>query len=207
MSILAFLSFLSYFLSYSPTGVLHSFEFNLKSDCKRSTDAVHVDQPIKHRAGWAGFKGIPRGQSENTSSTDVQQYVNRGYAGEWGLVQFSHVQLFATPWIAACQASLSITNSRSSSKLMYIELVMPSSHLILCCPLLLLPPVPPSIRVFSNESTLRMRWPKYWSFSFSISPSKEHPGGFIFLSVSSNFLTMNISDIWVLKVVRVCVWK
>ena len=91
MSILAFLSFLSYFLSYSPTGVLHSFEFNLKSDCKRSTDAVHVDQPIKHRAGWAGFKGIPRGQSENTSSTDVQQYVNRGYAGEWSLVQFSSV--------------------------------------------------------------------------------------------------------------------
>ena len=75
-----------------------------------------------------------------------------------------------------CQASLSITNSRSSSKLMSIELVMPSSHLILCCPLLLLPPVLPSIRVFSNESALRMRWPKYWSFSFNISPSNEHPG-------------------------------
>ena len=88
----------------------------------------------------------------------------------------SRVQLFATPWIAACQASLSITNSRSSLKLMFIESVMLSSHLILCCPLLLLPPIPPSIRVFSNESTLRMRWPKYWSFSFSIIPSKEHPG-------------------------------
>ena len=86
------------------------------------------------------------------------------------------VRLFATPWIAARQASLSITNSRSSPKLMSIELVMPSSHLILCHPLLLLPPIPPSIRVFSNESTLLMRWPKYWSFSFSISPSKEHPG-------------------------------
>ena len=88
----------------------------------------------------------------------------------------SRVQLFATPWIAARQASLSITNSRSSLKLMSIELVMPSSHLILCHPLLLLPPIPPSIRVFSNESALRMRWPKYWSFSLSIIPSKEHPG-------------------------------
>ena len=78
--------------------------------------------------------------------------------------------------IPACQASLSITNSRRLLKLMSIESVMPSSHLILCCPLILLPPIPPSIRVFSNESALRMRWPKYWSFSFSISPSSEHPG-------------------------------
>ena len=82
----------------------------------------------------------------------------------------------ATPWITAHQASLSITNSRSLFKLMSIKLVMPSIHLILCRPLLLLPPIPPSIRVFSNESTLRMRCPKYWSFSFSISPSNEHPG-------------------------------
>ena len=88
----------------------------------------------------------------------------------------SRVRLFATPWIAARQVSLSITNSQSLLKLMSIELVMPSSHLILCHPLLLLPPIPPSIRVFSSGSTLRMRWPKYWSFSFSISPSKEHPG-------------------------------
>jgi len=88
----------------------------------------------------------------------------------------SHVQLFATLWIAACQASLFITNSRSLPKLMSIKSVMPSSHLILCRSLLLLPPIPLSIRVFSNESTLRMRWPKYWSFSFSISPSKELPG-------------------------------
>ena len=87
----------------------------------------------------------------------------------------SRVQLFATPWIAARQASLSIINSRSSLKLLPIESVMPSSYLILCYPLLLLPPITPSIRVFSNESTFRMRWPKYWSFSFSISPSKEHP--------------------------------
>ena len=80
------------------------------------------------------------------------------------------------PWIAVHQASLSITNSLSSPKLMSIESVMPSSHLILCRPLLLLPPIPPSIRVFSNEPTLCMRWPKYWSFSFGISPSKKHPG-------------------------------
>ena len=88
----------------------------------------------------------------------------------------SRVRLFATPWIAARQASLSITNSRSSLRLTSIESVMPSSHLILCRPLLLLPPIPPSIRVFSNESTLCMRWPKYWSFSFSIIPSQEIPG-------------------------------
>ena len=87
----------------------------------------------------------------------------------------SRVRLFVTPWITARQASLSITNSRNSLRLMSIESVMPSSHLILCRPLLLLPLIPPSIRVFSNESALRMRWPKYWSFSFSIIPSKEIP--------------------------------
>ena len=81
-----------------------------------------------------------------------------------------------TPSIAARQASLSITNSQSLPKLTLIESVMPSSHLILCRPLLLLPPIPPSVRVFSSESTLHMRWPKYWSFSFSISSSKEYPG-------------------------------
>ena len=94
-------------------------------------------------------------------------------------VQFSSVQSlsrvwpFATSWIAARQGSLFITISRSWLRLMSIESVMPSSHLILCCPLLLLPPIPPSIRVFSSESTLRMRWPKHWSFSFNIIPSKE----------------------------------
>jgi len=97
--------------------------------------------------------------------------------GQFSSVQsLSHVWLFVTLWIAVRQASLSITNSQSSLKLTSIESVMPSSHLILCRPLLLLPPIPPSIRVFSNESTLCMRWPKYWSFSFSIIPSKEHPG-------------------------------
>ena len=88
----------------------------------------------------------------------------------------SRIRLFATPWIAAHQVSLSITNSRSSPKLRSIESVMPSSHLILCRPLLLLTPIPPSITVFSNKSTLHMRWPKYWSFRLSISPSNEHLG-------------------------------
>ena len=88
----------------------------------------------------------------------------------------SRVRLFATPWIAACQASLSVTISRSSLKLTSIESVMPFTYLILCRPLFLLPPISPIIRVFSNESTPHMRWPKYWSFSFSIIPSKEHPG-------------------------------
>ena len=98
------------------------------------------------------------------------------------LLQFSSVQwlsparLFVTPWTAARQASLSITNSRSLPKLMSIESVMPSNHLILCHPLLLLPSIFPSIRVFSNESAFRIKWPKYWSFSFSISPSNEHSG-------------------------------
>ncbi|CAM9440310.1 unnamed protein product [Rangifer tarandus platyrhynchus] len=88
----------------------------------------------------------------------------------------SHVRLFATPWTTAHQASQSITNSRSLLQLMPIESVMPSNHLILCHPLLLLPSIFPSITVFSNESALRIRWPKYWSFSFSISSSNEHPG-------------------------------
>ena len=99
------------------------------------------------------------------------------YSVQFRSVQsLSSVRLFTTPWIAASQASLSITNSRSLPKLMSIKSVMTSSYLVLCCPLLLLPPIPPSIRVFSNESALCMRWPKYWSFSFSISLSNEHPG-------------------------------
>ena len=88
----------------------------------------------------------------------------------------SHVRLFSTPWTAACQTSLSITNSWSLLKLMFIESVMPSNHFILCCPLLLPPSIFPSVRVFSNESVLHIRWPKYWSFSFSIGPSNEYSG-------------------------------
>ena len=100
--------------------------------------------------------------------------------GIWGCVCFgsvqslSHIQLFATPWTAACQASLSIANSQSLLKLMSIESVMPSNHLILCCPLLLLPLIFPSLWVFSNESVIRIKWPEYWSFSFSISPYNEY---------------------------------
>ena len=99
------------------------------------------------------------------------------YCHQFSSVQLlSRIQLFVTPLIAACQASLSITNSWTLPKLMSIESVMPSNHLIFCCPLLLLPSVFPSIRVFSNESVLCIRWPEYWSFSLSISPSNEHPG-------------------------------
>ena len=113
-------------------------------------------------------------------------------------VQFSRSVMSdsATPWTAACQASLSITNSQSLLKLMSIESVMPSSHLILCRPLLLLSPTPPSIRVFSNESTLHMRWPKYWSFSFSIIPSKEIPG---LISLQSKGLSRVFSNTTVQK--------
>ena len=112
-------------------------------------------------------------------TTKVTHLPTRWVSFQFGSVQFSSVQslsrvrVFATLWITACQASLSITNSRSLFKLMSIKSAMPSNHLILCCPLLLLPPISPSIRVYSNESTLPMRWPKYWSFSFSIIPSKD----------------------------------
>ena len=123
------------------------------------------------------------GRKGNQSREPCSITVGRFDSADWKSVllfssvqSLSRVRLFATPWIAAHQASLSITNSQSSPKLMCIESVMPSSHLILCCPLLLLPPISPSIRVFSNESTLRMRWPKYWSFSLSISLFNKHPG-------------------------------
>ena len=110
--------------------------------------------------------------------TSVFCYDSEGLevCNECSVQSLSRVQLSATPWTAAHQASLSITNSWSSLKLMSIESVMPSSHLILCCPLLLLPSIFPSIRVFSSESVLHIRWPKYWSFSFTISPSKEYSG-------------------------------
>ena len=107
----------------------------------------------------------------------------------------SHARLFATPWTAARQASLSITNSQSLPTLISIESVMPSNHLVLCHPLLLLPSIFPSIRVFSNESALRIRWPKYWSFSFSISPSNEHPG---LISFRMDWLDL-IAVQWTLK--------
>ena len=105
--------------------------------------------------------------------------------GSSSVQSLSRVQLFATPWTAARQASLSTSNSQSLLKLMSIESGMPSNHFILCCPLLLLPSIFPSIRVFSNESTLHMGWPKYWSFSFIISPSNEHPGLISFIRMCS----------------------
>ena len=126
--------------------------------------------------------GLVASQHVGSSQAEIQ-LVSRALAGRffnhWNTrsdQSLSCVRLFATPWIAAHQASLSITNSQSSLRLTSIKSVMPSIHLILCRPLLLLPPIPASIRVFSNESTLCMRWPKYWSFSFSIIPSKEIPG-------------------------------
>ena len=107
-----------------------------------------------------------------TKEAQLNTYINIFFSS----VQFSCVRIFATKWTIACQASLSIANTGSSPKLMSIESLMPSSHLSLYRLLLLLPPIPPSIRAFSNESTLLMRWPKYWSFSFNIRPSNEHPG-------------------------------
>ena len=115
--------------------------------------------------------------SEFAAKKGLLQDHARGWVTQLSSVQsLSRIQLFATPWTAAGQASLSITFSMSLLKLMFIESVMPPSHLILCCPLLLLPPIPPSIRVFSNESALRIRWPERWSFSFNISPSNEDSG-------------------------------
>ena len=111
-----------------------------------------------------------------TSWMSLCHLLDRHFTCISSVQSLSCVRLFVTPWIAAHQASLFITNSQSSLKLMSIESVMPSSYLILCRPLLLLPPIPPSIRVFSSESARCMRWRKYWSFSFNISPSDEHPG-------------------------------
>ena len=138
--------------------------------------SLHQEDPLEEKIAThssAGDTGLIPDQRTEIPPAMGQLRLSAQFSSVQSL---SRIRLFATPWIAARQASLSITNSRSSLKLTSIESVMPSSHLILCRPLPLLPPIPPSIRVFSNESTLRMRWPKYWSFSFSIIPSKEHPG-------------------------------
>ena len=122
------------------------------------------------------LQGIFPTQGSNSDLLDYRQILyHLSHQGSPSVQSLCRVRLFATPWITARQASLSITNSRGSLRFRSIESVMPSSHLILCCPFVL-PPIPPSIRVFSNESTLCMRWPKYWSFSFSIIRSKEIPG-------------------------------
>ena len=139
-------------------------------------DGVRVEASIRTQSGpqaplWTGVLStraltLPHA---HTSSGGLLKMLS-------SVQSLSRVRLFVTPWTTAWQASLSINNSQSPPKPMSIELVMPSNHLILCRPFLLVPPIPPSIMVFSNESTLRIRWPKYWSFSFSISPSNEHPG-------------------------------
>ena len=124
---------------------------------------------------WTVAHQAPLSWEEVSSILLLHYFISNSCIQFSSVQSLSRVQLFATPWIAACQASLSITNSQSSLKLTSIESVMPSSHLILCRPLLLLPSIPPSITVFPNESALRMRWPKYWSFSFSIIPSTVIP--------------------------------
>ena len=151
----------------------------------RSNHSAPKETNLRNKVGQNICKNIILKTQYSTgvlSKELIYEWVCVCVGGKGGLsVQFSsvqllsHVRLFATPWITACQASQSITSSHLL-KLMPIKSVMPSSHLILCHPLLLLPPIPPSIRVFSNVSTVRVRWPKYWSFSFSISPSNEHPG-------------------------------
>ena len=147
--------------------------FSLQNTVERWKNNKTTDQERKKIKKWA--KDV-----KNIFTEDIQmtsRWKDIQYHQTFSSVQsLSHVQLFATPWTAACQASLSITNSRSLPKLMSTELVMPSNHLILCLPLLLLPSIFPSIRGFSSESVLRIRWPKYWSFSFNIRPSNEHPG-------------------------------
>ena len=144
-----------------------------------------LSKPLLRTGKWFYFKILqiylnylsfslcrPTPNKGSTTEERIQGSLSR-FSSVSSVQLLSCVQLFATPWIAACQASLSITNSQSSPKPTSIESVMPSSHLILCRPLFLLAPAPPSIRVFSNESTLHIRWPKYWSFSFSIIPSKN----------------------------------
>ena len=146
-----------------------------EGECEPNSGTESVRRPGETGSEW--WQDIWQGVELEGRAGQIETGFDICTLGSVTSVQWlSCVQLFMTPWIAARQASLSITNSRSSLKLMSIELVMPFSHLIFCRPLLLLPLIPPSIRVFSNESTLCMRWPKYWSFSFSISPSKEHPG-------------------------------
>ena len=132
------------------------------------TDTAHFIEPF--------FRWMNVGLSLSIMNNDVLIFMSM-LSFKFSSVQLlSCIQLLATSWITACQASLSITNTWSSLRLTSIESVMPSSHFIFCCPLLLLLPIPPRFRVFSKESTLLMRWPKYWSFSFSIIPSKEIPG-------------------------------
>ena len=159
-------------LIFTPTNG-HKLKKKKKCLLTFSGYCFHLSPTQNPRTSQIYLHHLSQSHAENQRTFLLEKYLST----ETGSVQLlSCVRVFVTPWIAACQASLSITNSRSSPRLTSVESVMPSSHVILCRPLLLLPPIPPSIRVLSNESTLRVRWPKYWSFSFSISPSKEHPG-------------------------------
>ena len=137
-----------------------------------STQAFFMKITSSSEMGWRKGAGLDGPHLRTVQEWRVPGCVKDGLFSS--AQSLSHVRLFATPWTAARQASLSITNSQSSPKPMSIESVMPSNHLILCHALLLLPSIPPSVRVLSNESTLCVRWPKYWSFSFNISPSNEH---------------------------------
>ena len=165
-----------YVLDFWPWGLWNGSSPTRDSTCTPSIGRQSLNHRIIRESPNLIFKIMRKlleANLKNNQRMDLCLDVN---ISQFSSVQsLSRVRLFATPWIAARQASLSITKSQSLLKLMFIESVMPSSRLILCRPLLLLPPIPPSIRVFSKESTLHMRWPKYWSFSFSISPSNEHP--------------------------------
>ena len=155
---------------------------------ERNPEITDISLPLFHCVWWGSDGAISALQLSHEAWTNMapEGQVGLGRESTQTKIQFvpwfssvqllSCVWLFVTPWTTACQASLSITNSWSLPKLMSIESVMPSNHLILCHPLLLLTSIFPSIRVFSNESALCMRWPKYWSFSFNISPSNEHSG-------------------------------
>ena len=151
-------------------------EFQTEQSLKNLTSYVYWETFCNYRVCYLFFIKLLLFYNNIFQTLAHGQHISVRHVQFSSVQSLSRVRLFATPWIAAHQASLSITNSRSSLKLMSMESVMPSSHLILCRPLLLLPPIPPNIRVFSNESTLRMKWPKYWSFSFSIIPSKGIPG-------------------------------
>ena len=165
---------MSWFILLSPVYLYHQlFIFQRHCFCV----ILLLVKPYLWNKCWTPKPGIlPEGLYFSTvSPLNFSLYL--GYGVQVSSVQLlSHVWLFATPWSAACQASLTITNSWSLLKLMSIESLIPSNHFILCCPLLLLPSIFPSIRVFSNESVLRIRWPKYWHFSFSINPSNECSG-------------------------------
>ena len=155
--------------------MLYNKHILVRQNCKTVPSLDHKISP---------FKNICKKQAHRYKYTEKwheRHYISIIHVKQWiyllsSVQSLNRVRLFATPWIAAGQVSLSNTNFQSSPRLTSIESVMPSSHLILCRPLLLLSPIPPSIRVFSKESTICMRWPKYWSFSFSINPSKEIPG-------------------------------